>query len=93
VLAGEKAQSMPAFRGHIFPGLTRTIPKYCGISLTKVTGSLNEPSQNAQWRADHHESLGQFKDHLRIASFYSVGENISALREQPGNTSKVLFWS
>jgi hypothetical protein len=38
-------------------------------------------------------SLGQFKDYLRIASFYSVGENISALREQPSNTPKVLFCS
>jgi hypothetical protein len=67
---------MPAFCGQIFLGFRRTIPKFCGISLTKVTGCLNQLSQSAQYRLEHggefEDNVSPIANHLNL----SVAENI-----------------
>jgi hypothetical protein len=78
---------MPAICGHIFLGLTRTTPKSCGISLTKVTGSLNLLAQSAQSKAHHGEEFCDDISHLRNAFFYSV-KKTSALHKGAANASK-----
>jgi hypothetical protein len=44
----EKAVIMPVIPDYIFQSLTALRTNFCKISLTKVTGYLNEVSQSAQ---------------------------------------------
>jgi hypothetical protein len=50
----ERADIMPVISDHIFQRLTGIRPIFCKLSLTKVTGSLNEVSQSAQPRSHKH---------------------------------------
>lgn len=45
---------MPVISNHIFQSLTGDKTRFLKISLTKVTGSLNEVSQSAQSRSHKH---------------------------------------
>jgi hypothetical protein len=64
----EKAVIMPVISDHIFQRLTGIRPIFCKLSLTKVTGSLNEVSQSAQPRSHSMESSTLEKDVCRPIS-------------------------
>jgi hypothetical protein len=64
----ERADIMPVISDHIFQRLTGIRPIFCKLSLTKVTGSLNEVSQSAQPRSHSMESSTLEKDVCRPIS-------------------------